>query len=228
MTTTTGPKMASGVQELIDRIRGQGVQAARDEGERVLKEARQEAAETKAKAQADAKAMLESARAQIASEKAAGAEAIRNAARDSLLELRGEVRKAFEVHVRRLVSHEAKDTGFVRSLVLVLAGQAAEKHLTDKDAIIFVSSAIAGEGETAASSEAIQKKVNHAVLVAAGEMLREGVQLLPDDSIKGGARVQLVGENLEIDMTDEALSRMLVKNLLPRYRAIVQKEEGKN
>ena len=226
MTTTTAPTATNGVQELIDRIRGQGVQAAREESDRILEsEARKEAAATKAKADADAKAMIESARAQVATEKAAAAEAIKNAARDSILELRNDVRKAFEVHVRRLVSQQAEDAGFVRSLVLVLAGEAAEKHITDKDAVIFVSSAIGGEKGTEATTEGVQKKVNNAVLGAMGVMLREGIQLLIDDGIKGGARVKLSGENLEIDMTDEALSRLLLKNLLPRYRAIVQKEK---
>jgi V/A-type H+-transporting ATPase subunit E len=231
MASINGPNTASGVQELIDLIRGQGVKAAQDEGERIVSEARKEAASVRAKAQAEAREMLAAARAQVAADKAAGAEAIRNAARDSLLQLRNQVRQAFEVHVRRLVSqhvlasqHVSQEIDFVRSLVLVLAGQAAEKYVTDHDAILFVSSAI-GASDQAADGN-LQEKINHAVLGAAGVMLREGIQLLPDDSIQGGARVRLVGEDLEINMTDEALSRLLLKQLLPRYRAIVEQEEG--
>ncbi len=225
MTSSMETSSASGVQQLIDRIRGQGVQAARDEGERLLAQAKKEAAAVKAKAEAEARALLESARALIATEKAAGEEAIRNAARDALLDLRGKVREAFEVHVRRLVSQQAQDTGFVRSLVLVLAGQAAEKYITDHDAQILVSSAMAGTPNQAEQGT-LREKIRAAVLGAAGQMLREGVELIPDDGVRGGARVRLVGQDLEIDMTDEALSRVLLKHLLPRYRAIVQEEEG--
>jgi V/A-type H+/Na+-transporting ATPase subunit E len=226
MPTTNGPTTTSGVQELIDQIRSQGVQAAHDEGERILSEARKEAAAVRAKAQAEAREMLAAARAQVAAEKAAGAEAIRNAARDSLLELSNQVRQAFEVHVRHLVSHQLEDTGFIRSLVLVLAGQAAEQYVTDHDAVIFVSSALAGAPDQAPPEGTLRDKINNAVLGAAGQMLREGIQLLGDDGITGGARVRLVGEDLEIDMTDQALSRLLHKQLLPRYRAIVQEEQG--
>jgi V/A-type H+-transporting ATPase subunit E len=214
------------VQELIDQIRGQGVKAAQDEGERILAEARKEAAAVRAKAQAEATEMLAAARAQVAADKAAGAEAIRNAARDSLLQLRNQVRQAFEIHVRRLVSQHTVDTDFVRSLVLVLAGKAAEQYVTDQDAVIFVSSSIAGTSEQTAPEGTLRKKINKAVLGATGAMLREGIQLLPDDGITGGARVRLVGEDLEIDMTDQALSRLLLKQLLPRYQAIVQQEQG--
>ena len=40
--------------------------------------------------------------------------------------------------------------------------------------------------------------------------------------VAGGARVRLVGEDLEIDLTDDAVSQLLLKHLLPRYRAILQ------
>jgi V/A-type H+-transporting ATPase subunit E len=215
----------SGVQELIDRIRSEGVESARNEAARLLSTARKESAALRAKADAEARAMLESARARIATEMAAGDEAIRNAARDALLELRNQVRQAFEVHVRRLVSHELQDSGFVRSLVLVLAGQAAEQYIQDRDAEVFVSSAMARADPQALQGE-VRDKIKDAVLGAAGQMLREGIELLSDRDIRCGVRVRLVGQELEIDMTDEALSRLLLKNLMPRYRAIILDDNG--
>ena len=56
-------------------------------------------------------------------------------------------------------------------------------------------------------------------------MLREGVELKPSDELQGGIRVQLLGEDMEIDLSDEALSDMLLKYLLPRYRAIVSGQD---
>lgn len=222
MTSTNKSSSGSGVQALIDQIRGQGVQAAREEGERIVARANAEAAATRAKAEAESKAMLESARAQIATETAAGAEAIRNAARDSLLDLRSQVRQAFEVHVRRLVSEQVQQTDFVRSLVLVLAGHAAEQYINDRDAVIFVSNAIAGQTDSSSADDAAHQKAVQAVLGAAGSMLREGIELRGADDVGGGAKVRLVGQNLEIDMSEESLARLLLKHLVPRYRAIVE------
>jgi V/A-type H+-transporting ATPase subunit E len=52
-------------------------------------------------------------------------------------------------------------------------------------------------------------------------MLREGVDLKPSDSIGGGIRIRLVGEDLEIDLSDKAISELLLQTMLPRYRTIV-------
>ena len=215
---------AQGVQELIDRIRGEGVKAARDEAERIIGEAKREAAAVRSAAQAEARAMIDGARAQIDRDKTAGIEALKNAARDSALELRSNVRANFERYVQRLVSIQMQETGFVRSLVLVLAGEAAKRHVEDSDAEIFVASALAGSRDAAPADAKVRQKVRNAVLGAAGAMLREGIELLPDDRIGGGARVRLVGQDLEIDFTDKAVTRLLLKHLLPRYRAIVEAE----
>jgi V/A-type H+-transporting ATPase subunit E len=216
------PTAAQGVQELIERIRGEGVRAGREEAERTLREARGQAASLRASAEAEAREMLERARAQIAREHAAGVEALKNAARDAALELRGHVRASFERYVKRLVSTDMQDTDFVRSLVLVVAGEAAARYVADHDAEILVSSVLAGAADAALPSPAIQEKIRSAVLGASGAMLREGVELLPADDVEGGARVRLVGQDLEIDLTDTAVTRLLLKHLLPRYRDIVE------
>ena len=52
-------------------------------------------------------------------------------------------------------------------------------------------------------------------------MLREGIEIIPTSEVAGGVRVRLVGEDLEIDLTSEAVSSMLLKHLLPRYRGIL-------
>jgi V/A-type H+-transporting ATPase subunit E len=215
-----------GVQDLIEQIHQQGVSAARQESERLLSDAKAQAEAIKAKATADSRALVEAARQQIQAEQTASGEAIRNAARDAMLELRNRVRDAFEVHVRRLVSQQAQDPGFVRNLVLVLAGHAASEYVKDHEAVIFVGKALAGEFDRSLPEGEISRKIQSAVLGAAGQMLREGITLAADDDLAGGVRVAIKGSDLEIDMSDEALSRMLLKHLLPRYRAIVQAEDG--
>jgi len=216
------PTAEQGVQELIERIRGEGVRTGREEAERIFREARAQAASLRSSAEAEAREMVERARAQIAREQAAGVEALKNAARDAALELRGNVRASFEQYVQHLVSTDMRDSEFVRSLVLVLAGEAAARYVTDHDAEIFVSSALADAADAALPGPVIREKIRHAVLGAAGAMLREGLELLPADDVTGGARVRLVGQDLEIDLTDTAVTRLLLKHLLPRYRAIVE------
>jgi V/A-type H+-transporting ATPase subunit E len=53
------------------------------------------------------------------------------------------------------------------------------------------------------------------------DVLRKGIELIPSSDVQGGARVRLVDDELEIDLSDEALSEMMLKLLLPRYRKIL-------
>jgi len=220
-------KSSSGVQELIDRIRGEAVEAGRDEAEKIRAEAEREAEETRSRAREEAREIIEEARAEAETFRTAGAEALKTTARDTLLELRSNVRRAFEKHVHCLVCEQTKSPDFVKNLVLILAGEAADKYVTNRDAEIFVSSALTGgPSPGAAPGGEVREKIREAVLRLTTEMLREGVELLPDDGIDGGARVRIRDAELEIDLTDKAISRLLLKYLLPRYRAIVREETG--
>ncbi|MDH3817208.1 MAG: hypothetical protein OES21_01260 [Myxococcales bacterium] len=129
---------ASGVKELIDRIRDEGVHSARTEADRILAEAKAKAARTVADAKAKAAAIEKDARAATERERTASIEALRIAARDTGLELRSALMSAFEEHVRRLVTDVTTDGTVLRDMILVLAGRAAEEFIKDKDAVILV------------------------------------------------------------------------------------------
>ena len=220
-------KTSSGVQELIDRIRGEAVQTGRDEAGAIVAGAEREAESIRAQARDDAREIVESARAEAETFKTAGGEALKTAARDTLLELHSNVRRAFEEHVHCLTCEQTKAPDFVKNLVLVLAGQAAEKFIAGRNAEIFIASALAeGPSPGAAPKGELRGKIKESVLGLTTAMLREGVELLPDDGIDGGARVRIKDAKLEIDLTDKAISRLLLKYLLPRYRAIVREESS--
>lgn len=213
---------ASGVQELISRIRDDGVQAGKEEANRIVAEARREAARLVAEAKTQAEEMQQKASAEIESVKQAALEALKMAARDTRLWLGGEVLAAFQRHVKRLVAPVTHDGSFMRALVLVLAGHAVEDYLKDKQLQILVSDLLAGKDR---DNEDLDKVIREGVLGISGDMLRQGVEIVPSSEVSGGARVRVVGEDLEIDLTDEAVSTLLLKHLLPRYRAILEGSE---
>lgn len=212
---------SSGVQDLIDRIRDQGVQAAREEADRLLRDARQQAADIVARAKADADAAQAKARAEIDTWQASSIEALRLAARDTVLELKAGVMNRFEEFVKRLVISATRDKELVRAIVLVLAGHAAEEFIQDKEVEVRVSrSLLEGQPDPVLTEEG-----RLAILGLSSDMLREGLQLAPDDDIEGGARVQLVDDKLQIDLSDRAIARMISQRLLPRFKAILEGAE---
>lgn len=207
---------SSGVKKLIDRIRDEGVHSARAEADRILAEAKAQAARTVADAKAEATAIKTEARAAMEREQTATIEALRIAARDTGLELRSAIMAAFEEHVRRLVTDVTTDGSVLRDMILVLAGRAAEELIQDKDAVILVPEQL-GDEVSAKLEEFLQKSA----VAFSADVLRKGIELIPSKEFQGGARVRLLGEDLEIDLSDEALSAMMLKLLLPRYRKIL-------
>ena len=106
-------------------------------------------------------------------------------------------------------------------MVLILAGEASEKHIKDKAAQIYLSRAIL---EREQSPEMRQRSSQLVKSLATG-LLRSGITLVPTDEIKNGAKVRLVGDQLEIDLSDEMISELLLRHLTPRFREIMRDEK---
>jgi V/A-type H+-transporting ATPase subunit E len=102
-------------------------------------------------------------------------------------------------------------------MILVLAGEAVEKHVRDKEIYIHLSKAML-EGEP--SSEGRRRGAQFIKTIASG-VLRKGITLIPFDSMSGGAKVRLVHEQIELDLSDEAITELLLRHISPRFREIM-------
>ena len=191
MATDTTTRTSSGVQDLISRLRDEGVQAGTQEAERLLAEARREAAELLEQARKEAARLREQTHIEIEKERESATNALKLASRDTVLELREAISRHFEQHVKRLVSQVSIDQELVKSMILVLAGHAASEFVRDRDAEILISHCIFGadDGDEDESRHA-EERAQKLVLGITGDMLREGVELLPDTDISAGARVR--------------------------------------
>lgn len=205
------------VQALIDRIRDQGVQSANREAARILAEAEAKASHLLAEAQKQVEQLRAKTTADIEAEQAAAQEALKLSARDTVMRLKNVVAAAFETFVRRLVTTATQDRELMKNLILVLAGHSAEEFIKEKKIQILLSEAIL----TGQSDPKLRELGKQTVLSLSSDMLREGVELIPSSSVEGGAKVRLVGEQLEIDLSDKAISKMLAAHLLPRFQAIL-------
>ncbi|MCC9608284.1 hypothetical protein LOC68_11145 [Blastopirellula sp. JC732] len=205
---------SGGVQSLIDRIRDDGVQAARAEADLLLKNARNQASQIVDQARQEADALRSAAANEIEGHRTAALDALQLAARDTVIELKARVAARFEEFIKRLVVSATHDEELVRNLVLVLAGHTASEFIQNKEMEIRISRALFGE-------ETLEEEGNRALLALSSDMLREGVELIPDDGIDGGARVKLVDDQLEIDLSDQAISRMIAQQMIPRFRDLL-------
>lgn len=209
------------VQMLIDRIRDQGVQNANQEAARILADAEAKAAQLLADAQKQVEQLRAKATADIEAEQAAAQEALKLSARDTVMRLKNLVSTAFETFVRRLVTTATQDRELMKNLILVLAGHSAEEFIKDKQIQILLSEALL----TGKSDPKLRELGKQTILSLSSDMLREGVELIPSSGTEGGAKVRLVGEQLEIDLSDKAISKMLAAHLLPRFHALLTAAE---
>jgi V/A-type H+-transporting ATPase subunit E len=215
--TVTG-SAPQGVQELIDRIRDQGVTAARESADRIIQDAEGKAAKLLKEARDEAARMRETAEREIEAYRSAANEALKLSARDTVLQLKSRVTDAFESFVQRLVTTATRDEEFIRTLVLVLAGHSVDEFVKDQEIQVLLSEAIL----TGRSDEKLRAIGKQAILGLSSDMLREGIELLGSADVEGGARVRLIDAKLEIDLSDKAVTKMLGARLLPRFRAILE------
>jgi V/A-type H+-transporting ATPase subunit E len=211
----------SSVQALIDRIRDQGVQSANLEAARILAEAEAKASQLLADAQKQVEQLRAKATADIEAEQAAAQEALKLSARDTVTRLKNLVSTAFETFVRRLVTTATQDRELMKNLVLVLAGHSADEFIKDKKIQILLSDALL----TGQSDPKLRELGKQTILSLSSDMLREGVELIPSSNVEGGAKVRLVGEQLEIDLSDKAIAKLLAGQLLPRFHALLTAAE---
>lgn len=219
---TDKQEISSGVQELIDKLRNQGFNEGKKQEEKIINEARAKASQILLQAQNKADWLLSEARQKIEIEQKSSHEAIKIAFRDSEIALRSKLREAFSSHLKRLVSLELKDKDFLKKLILVIASVKRSEIEHNLPIEILLSDEIFETDEKNLHLNKEGKaRLRHLVLGITNDMLREGIELTPSSDIKGGIKVRLVGKDVEIDLTDETLSNLILKYLLPRYRDII-------
>lgn len=205
---------SSGVQKLIDRLHDQGVSKGRDEADELIASARRKSLEILDDAKRQSEAMLAEARSEAQRTKKGGEEAIRLAGRDAILELMEALGEDFSRKLHHLVQHELEDTSFLKQMILEITGKAVSAEGGKQIHLVFL-----GDTETenydGESLDAFARGL-------AADAVRDGLTYSVSDSETPGIRVQFVGDDLEVDMTAETLTKLLVDHLSPKFREILE------
>jgi V/A-type H+/Na+-transporting ATPase subunit E len=221
MTEQEQIKTGTGVQNLVDRIRDQGVLAATEKANKILRDAEAKSAKMLADAKLEVERLRENTRIEIESNHAAALEALKLSARDTMLQLKAKVSSEFKVFVQRLVTSATHDKEFIKEIVRVLASHVEKELIGDKEIQILISETIL----TGQPNEKVGERAKQTILNLSSEMLREGVELIPSSDIEGGANVRLVKDKLEIDLSDKAISKLLYQRMMPRFQSILDGSE---
>ena len=210
-----------GVQELIEKLRNQGVDSGRQEAGRIVADAEEQAAATIADAEKRAAAIVSKAREEADFITKAGKEALQLAERNAVLELKDYLLEKFSGQIRAVVSHSMESDKLLEAMILEVAGQ---NNLRGEQNIeVILPRKVIGVDEL---------RDNPALLKAGGllefamkrasTMLEEGVTFKVGNANQSGIAFRLKDKDIQVELTDEAVAAVLLKHLQPRFRALLE------
>jgi V/A-type H+-transporting ATPase subunit E len=216
-STGTSPGEAAGVQELIDRLKSEGVEEGQQAAESLLAEAKRQAATILNAAHTEADGLVKAAQLQVEQMETNGKRALALASRDTSLQLKEQLQHEFRGWVSRLVGEQLASPDYLAELIRMMASQAmaaiAEVPGTE-DSAESAQMVFSIGGENAQPVETFIKQ-------QAAEMLRQGVRLQADRSLSHGFRIQLADQEIELDFTDDAVTAALMRFLAPKFRQLI-------
>jgi V/A-type H+-transporting ATPase subunit E len=215
--------VASGVEELIARLRDQGVEKGRAEAEALVQEARSQAAAAVAQAEAQARSIVERARAEAESLRTSGRQALELAFRDATLALKAQLSERFTGEVRQLVGEEQEKQEILERMILEIVGTLRPEADQSQQVEVLLPRRIAGLAELSQHPEELEQGIlSRFVQLTARGLLREGVSFGVAKGPEAGLRLRLVDRDVVLDLTDAAIAQTLLAHLQPRFRALLE------
>ncbi len=217
--------ISSGVDQLIQRLRDDGVAAGRSEAAQLIAEAREKAGKILAEAEQQAQDTVASARQEAEKIRRGGEDALNIAMRDIVLKLKAQLSDVVGERVRRLIATELQQEAFLQSLILEIAGKVRKENRLDECeglTVLLPRDLIGIEELRHHPLELEEGSLSHFIINVAADVLREGVTFAPSADGRNGLLITLNDRDVQIDFTDERISSLLLEHLQPRFRAILE------
>ncbi|MEW6754315.1 MAG: hypothetical protein AB1505_25525 [Candidatus Latescibacterota bacterium] len=195
------------LDNLIEKIRKEGIEEAQQTSEQVVARAKQEAQAILAEARREAERIVEEARRQAAQAEANGRLALQQAARDAELLLKQRI-----------------DALFCRVFGKKVAGVMGPEFL--KDLILRLTQEWGRGGELeVAVGPGDREKLEQLLFAGLREEMKATISLTVSNRVASGFRIGMRGEDAYYDFTDETIALVLKSFLSPTLKQYL---DGKN
>ena len=201
--------MADELQALLDRIDRDGIQRGEAEKEKIIAEAKIQAAAIVDEAQKKAAKMVADAKAETEMMRQKSEEAMRQSGRQILLEVRNELQSRVQGAVASLLKAELHPNA-VAEIIATLCTNYLAKQGNEENLAVLVP-----ECQLDALASAVKAKL--------AENLRERVSLAPSKALANGFKLSFSGSDVLYDFSDEALTEAIAAHLSPSLGAILMK-----
>ena len=198
------------LQELIEQIKKDGVDAAEAQAEAIVASAKAEAEKIIADAKAQADKLIADAKSENAKTVKSGEDAIRQAGRNLLISFRESVTRELKAIVSNNVNSVYSSDDFAK-LVASTVESWANKPEAEDVSVILNSNDLA--------------KLEETLLAEFKTKVSAGVTLKANDNFDGGFRIAVNNGAVYYDYSAEAVTDMLSNYLSPRVTALLKEAE---
>lgn len=198
------------LQELLDQIRKDGVEAAETQAEAIIMSAKAEAEKIISDAKAQADKMIADAKSENAKTVKSGEDAIRQAGRNLLISFRKSVSRELKAIVSDNVNKVFSSDDFAKLIISAVECWAGKPEAEDVSVIL--------NGSDLA-------KLEETVLAELKAKMIGGVTLKANDNFDGGFRVAVNNGAVYYDYSAQAVTDMLSDYLSPKVTALLKEAE---
>lgn len=194
------------LQELIDKIKKDGVESASSQAEKIVQEAKAEARKIIEEAKKEAETIVAAGKRDAERLEKAGIAAIEQAARNLIISFQAEIQKLLDAVVKRDVT-VAFDDEALKAAIPLLVSEWAKKE-SDAMAVLL-------------SSETLQRLEGYFSKKLAEE-LAKGVELKSDRNLSAGFRIASKDGSAYYDFSAEAVAELMSAYLNPRLSELLK------
>ena len=198
------------LEELLEKIKKDGVEAAEGEAKAIIDAANAESQKIVSDAKAKAEKIMQDAKAENAKTVQSGEDAITQAGRNLLISFRQSVAKELEAIVGESINAVYSSDALAEIIINVVESWAKNPD-TDKLSVIL--------------NTADLEKLEATLLSALKAKMIEGVTLKPNDNFDGGFRIAVNEGSAYYDFSAEAVVEMLSNYLSPKVAELLKKAE---
>ena len=195
------------LQDLIDQIKKDGVEAAETEAEAIVKAAKENAKQIIADAQAQADKILSHAKVETERMTKSSEDAIRQAGRNLLISFRESVTRELRAIVGENVT-AVYSSDALASLIISIIENWANKPDAEDIAVILNTQDL--------------NKLEENLLAALKEKMLKGITLKANDNFDGGFRIAVKGGSAYYDYSAETVVDMLSNYLSPKVTELLK------
>ena len=198
------------LQELIEQIKKDGVDAAESQAEAILVSAKTEAEKIISHAKAEADRIMANAKAENAKTVKSGEDAIRQAGRNLLISFRESVTRELKAIVSDNVNAVYSSDVFAKLIINTVEAWTGKPEADDISVILNGNDL---------------EKLEEALLAELKAKMLGGVTLKANDNFDGGFRVAVNNGTVYYDYSAEAVTDMLSNYLSPKVTALLKEAE---